>query len=364
MNAPRGPIGAGGAPLDAPADPSLTGAARPLEGGAIFTLAELGVALRRRWLLVLALTLAGGAGGFLAAKTITPHYKAEAALISDSALAAISDGTREGATVADPSVTPTIVESISASAVLERALDALTPGERARLLDESGVAADLAAAPGNAPAGAADREKALLARFLSQTLEVTNSGRSYVIYVSHVSTDPELSAAIANAVAEAYLGYRAELKRSGYRTYLDGLATEIDTLKSRLDDADRAAQTLREQAALLATRTGAMTGQEQEAAIAQSADLYARQREAEREAEAAGSVYERLLLNRRDVESRFNTPDLGVQLYALATPPLRPNGLNVKPLLLALGLAAGFCLGASLALIGDRRGASKRRRTA
>lgn len=360
MNAPRSHVGA---PLDIP------GEAERFDD-AIFTLAELFVALRRHWLLVGVLTLVGTAGGFFAAKSITPHYKADAALISDASLAAISDGTREGATITDPSVTPTIVESISASAVLERALDALTPELRARLLDESGVAADLAAmprtdsqaAPPNQLAtGAADQEKALLARFLSQTLEVTNSGRSYVIYVSHVSTDPELAAAVSNAVAEAYLSYRAELKRNGFTTYLNSLATEIGSLKSQLDTSDRAAQTLRERAALLAARTGAMTGPEQEAAIAQSADLYVRQREAEREAEAAGSVYERLLLNQREVESRFNTPDLGVQLYALATPPLQPTGINVKPILLALGLGAGFCVGASLALVMNRHGLSRRR---
>ena len=331
--------------------------------GAVFTLGELLAALRRHWISLLALTLAGGAAGFLAAKMSIPHYKAEAALISDASLAAISDGTREGATITDPSVTPTIVESISAPAVLERALDELTPELRARLLADSGVEAPLAANldPTTDPA---TQEGRLLARFLSETLEVTNSGRSYVVYISHISSDPELSAAVANAVARAYLEYRADLKRSGYSTYLDSIGSEVVTLKAQVDDAERAAQTLREQARLLAARSGALTGPEQETAIAQSADLYARQREAEREAEAAGAVYERLLLNQREVRGRLNTPELDVQLYALAWVPLQPSGFNVKPLLLALGLAAGFCLGASLSLLRDRWGALKWRRTA
>lgn len=360
MNAPHAPI-----------------IAAPEPGGAVFTLAELFAALRRHWGLVALMTIVGAAGGFLAAKTITPRYKAEAALISDASLAAISDGTREGATITDPSVTPTIVESISAPVVLERALTALSPDFRARLARESGVATGPDAEPDANPAGApdaspadtsptdaADRERALLARFLSQTLEVTNSGRSYVVYVSHVSGDPELAAAVANAVAQAYLGYRADLKRDGYATYLASLATEIDTLRSQLDAEERAAQTLREQARLLAARSDALTGREQETAIAENADLYARQREAERAAEAAGSVYERLLLNQREIQSRMNTPELDVQLYALATVPLRPTGFNVKPVLLALGLVAGFCLGASAALLRDRWNASKRRRMA
>lgn len=341
MNARPGPLGVKAA------------TAPDRASGAVFTLGELFAALRRHWLLVLALTLAGGAGGFLGAKTITPRYKAEAALISDASLAAISDGTREGATITDPSVTPTIVESISAPAVLERALDELTPGLRARLLAESGVNTKPAANP-DPTVDPAMQEGRLLARFLSETLEVTNSGRSYVVYVSHVSIDPELAAAVANAVARAYLEYRADLKRSGYSAYLDSLGSEIATLKAQVDGAERAAQTLREQAQLLAARSGALTGPEQEAAIAQSADLYARQREAEREAEASGSVYERLLLNQREMHSRINTPELDVQLYALASVPLQPSGFNVKPLLLALGLAAGFCIGASLSLLRDR----------
>lgn len=348
MTAPTRPL-----PEGAAARPAAVRSSGPAPAGSpastaqplTFTLADLTLALRRHWLLVLLLTLAGAAGGFLLAKTITPHYKAEASLISNASLAAISDGTRrDGTPILDPSVTPTIVESIGSPVVLERAIQSLSPELRERLMVESDVRA--LATPA--------LEEQLLVQFLSQTLQVTNNGRSYVVYVSYSSKDAELSAAVSNAVANAYLGYRSELKSDSYSLILDSLRTELASLKSELQTAERTAQMMREQVRLLATRSEALTGREQERAIEESSGLYARQREAEREAEATAAVYERLLLNQREIQSRLNTPELDVQLFALAPTPLRPSGFNVKPILLALGLAGGFCLGASIALLRNR----------
>lgn len=352
MNAPGKPL------------PELREIGAPVEpapGPLTVTLADLSAAILRNWILVLILTLIGGVGGFVLAKRITPHYKAEASLISDASLSAISDGTtRDGATIIDPSVTPTIVESIGSPVVVERALRALPPELRQRLKAESQIEKHLAEI--SDPAMAQALEEPLLVQFASETLQVTNSGRSYVVYVSYASADAEVAAAVANAVAQAYLDYRAELKRGGFSVILDSLRTEIATLKSELQSAEGTAQTMREQVRLLATRTEALTGRDQEAAIAQSSGLYARQREAEREAEATASVYERLLLNQREIQSQLNTPDLDVQLFALAPLPLRPSGFNLKPILLALGLAGGFCLGASIALLLGRRQSGRRRR--
>lgn len=338
----------------------LGAAIEPDSGPLTVSLADLSAAVLRHWIMVLTLTLVGAVGGFMLAKRITPQYKAEASLISDATLSAISDGTtRDGATIIDPSVTPTIVESIGSPVVVERALRALSPELQLRLEAEFEIGKHLAAAPD--PAAAQALEEPMLVQFLTDTLQVTNSGRSYVVYVTYVSSDAELAAAVANAVAQAYLDYRAELKRGSSSVILSSLRTEIATLKSELQTAERTAQTMREQVRLLAMRTEALTGKDQEASIEQSSGLYARQREAEREAEATASVYERLLLNQREIQSRLNTPDLDVQLFALAPLPLRPSGFNLKPVLLALGIAAGFCLGASVALLRDRMGLGRRR---
>lgn len=353
MNAPGKPL---------PDFRETSAGAESAHGPLTVTLADLSASVLRHWILVLIITLVGAAGGFVLAKRITPHYKAAAALISDATLSAISDGApREGGTIIDPSVTPTIVESIGSPVVLARALGTLPPALLERLKAESKVKEHMA--PTSDPAAAQELEQAMLVQFMSQTVQVTNSGRSYVVYVNYTSTDPELASGVANAVAQAYLDYRTELKRGGYSEILGSLKTEIGTLKSELQTAEGTAQTMREQVRLLAARTEALAGRDQEAAIAQSSGLYARQREAEREAEATASVYERLLLNQREIQSRLNTPELDVQLFALAPIPLRPSGFNLKPVLLVLGLVAGFCLGASIALLRDRL-ETKRRRSA
>lgn len=317
---------------------------------ASFTLGELVATILRHKVLVAALALAGALVGFALAKQVVPRYAASASLVSEAALAGIpADASRDTMAMIDPSVTPTIVETIGAPVVLERALRALPPGMHARLLAESGVSAEAALAPDPAAA-----ETPLLRQHLSDQLEVTNSGRSYVVYVTYVSEDAELAAAVANAVTTAYLDYRSELKRGGYTVTLRSLEGEIATLKSELQAAERTAQAMRERVRLLAARSEALTGRQQEAAIEETAQLYARQREAEREAEATAAVYERLLLNQREIQSRIGTPELDARLFAPATVPLRPDGFNPKPVLLVLGTAAGFCLGASIALLRRR----------
>ncbi len=351
-----------------PARPVAAGP-RPVAGapaeatGATFTLGDLFAAILRHKLLVLVLTLAGALGGFAAAKRITPSYGAEAALISDPSIVRLLESPAgDSGGMLDPSVTPTIVETVGAPVVLERALQALPPDLRARLAAEAGIAAEIARAPD--PAAAAALEEALLRQHLSNNLEVTNSGRSYVVYVAYASGDAELSAAIANAIAAAYLDYRAELKRTGASVVLESLGGEITTLKSGLQAAERTAQAMRERVRLLAARSEALTGRQQDQAIEENSGLYARQREAEREAEAMAAVYERLLLTQREIQSRVATPELDVQLFAPAPVPLQPSGFNVKPLLLALGLAAGFCLGASIALLRERWMTPRRRKRA
>jgi uncharacterized protein involved in exopolysaccharide biosynthesis len=337
--------------------------AAPSPDGATFTLGDLFAAIMRAKILVIAMSILGGLGGFVVAKQIMPHYSAEATLISDLSLAGIADSaTRETTTMIDPSVTPTIVETIGSPVVIGRALLALMPELRDRLLDKSGVRQEIAQS--SDPATTQALEQLLLQQYLSDNLEVTNSGRSYVVYVAYVSGDAELSAAVANAVANAYLDYRTELRRDSFSVALRSLEGEISTLKSELQTAERTAQTMREQVRLLAARSEALTGQKQDAAIAESAGLYARQREAEREAEATASVYERLLLNQREIQSRISTPELDVQMFAPAAIPLRPSGANIKPVLLVLGLAGGFCLGASIALVRARWMSGKQKRKA
>lgn len=303
----------------------------------------------RNKLLIGGATVAGAIVALLLATQLTASYTADASLISDPSMAGIIDPERgETPTLVDPSTTTTIVETIGTSVVLGRAISALPPDLYERLIAEAGVRDEIAA---SSDPNAAALEKPLLIRYLSQNVSVYNSGRSYVILISYKSKDPQIAAAVSNAVAMAYLDYRTELKRSAYTQMLDNLGSEIATLRVELQSAEQSAQTAREKARLLALRSEALMGLQQETAITENSELYARQREAEREGEATAAAYEKLLRNQRELKSRLSSPDLNVQLFAPAVEPLRPSGFNAKPVLLVLGVAGGFFAGASLALL-------------
>lgn len=333
--------------------------------GPTITLRTIGTAILRNKRTVILATVIGAVAAFGIATRMKPNYAAEVALISDANLSGIVELQRGDPVMpVDPSATQTIVETIGSNVVVRRAIDALPPEVRAQLetsaqVDEQIAKMDLPA--GGDPEALATLRTSLLSRYMTRELEINNSGRSYTIYIRYRSASPEVAAAVANTVATAYLDYRAELKRAGYNSSLTNLGRELTTLKAELQQAERTAQVMREQMRLLAVRSEALTGRQQEEAIAKSAELFSRQREAEREAEAAAAVYERLLLNQRETQSRIDAPELNVYLFAPAVVPTRPSGFNAKPALLVLGTVAGFLIGTTIALMRRPEG---RRKTA
>ena len=331
--------------------------------GPTITLRQIGAAIARRKRTVILCTLLGAVAAYAMATTVRSKYAAEVALISDASLSGIVEQQfGDPARQADPSATQTIVETIGSNIIIRRAIGSLPEDILQKLRSDANVDEQMAKAvlpEGSVPEALETLETSLISRFMASGLEVNNSGQSYTIYVRYRASDPLVAAAVANAVASAYLTYLAELKRNGYATSLANLARELTTLKAELQNAERTAQTMREQMRLLAARSEALTGRQQDEAIAQSAELFSRQREAEREAEAAAVVYERLLLNERDVQSRIDAPQLNVYLFAPAVVPTRPSGFNAKPAILLLGVLAGFLIGTSIALMRRRETAPK-----
>jgi uncharacterized protein involved in exopolysaccharide biosynthesis len=324
-----------------------------------FTLRDAAQAILKSIWIVLPLTLAGAVGGYLFASQLPPRYTAEVKLISDAGLSGlISPTTGDAPPVVDPSATGTLVETLASPVVIQRTVSALP----ADVLEGLRALAPPEDDAEGSRLGARERsEAAAIEQYVAENLEVIHSGRSYVVSLRYTSPAPDLSAAVANALADGYLTYRADLKQDVYLKTLANLNSEIDELKLDLQGAERTAQTMRDQARLLAVRSEALTGRQQDEAVAESAELFARQREAEREAEATAAVYERLLLDQRAFQTRLGAPEMTVQLFSPASPPLRPSGFNVKPLLLVLGALAGFLVGASLGLLLQRWRSSRNR---
>ena len=315
-----------------------------------FTFADVFRVIRKNLLISLLLAGAGGAGAYVVAQGIPDRYAATAQLISDASRSGLITTNNEGPDeTGDAPATSTMVETIGTSAVLNHALTEMSP-EGFALLAQSAkidpIPTDLA--------GMDDETRQALLRALSQSLTVNNSGRSFVINLSYLSESPLLSADAANAVAEGYLRYRLELRNAVYAKMLANLQQQIADLTNGLKNAEQTAQTMREKVRLLAQRNDVWVEGRQDQAIAENAQLYASQREAEREVAATAVVYERLLLEHRQIQSRMGEPEIAVQLFSPATVPTRPSGFNVKPILLMLGIVAGLLAGLSIGLIRER----------
>lgn len=323
----------------------------PRSAGTMFRLGDVfATLLRYKWSVVFT-TILGGVGAFFLAANLPIYYSASAALISDVKMSGIIDlQTSNPSSIIDPSATNTVVETIKTPAVLERAIDALPEEVYDDLIKEAGIAEELALLPSQDEAV----ERSLLLDYLLETLEVNNSGRSYVIYISFMALDPATASSVANVVSNAYFAYRAELKRRAYHLVIDDLDNELASLRLELKSAELRAQTTREERRVLMLRSEALSGPQLDSEIAMSAELYARQRQAEREAEAIADIYERQLRSQRELQSTMASPEISVQLFSPAIKPLTPAGSNLKPIILALGVFAGFLLGASLAMLRSR----------
>lgn len=91
---------------------------------------------------------------------------------------------------------------------------------------------------------ASDR-RALLDSLMSG-VRVTNDGRSYTIYVAFTGMEPEFTAAVANAYAEAYINYQVDVQTTATRRVSDWLGTRLVSLRSELERSEHAATIFRE----------------------------------------------------------------------------------------------------------------------
>jgi uncharacterized protein involved in exopolysaccharide biosynthesis len=328
----------------------MTASAPP---GGMFGLGDaLTAIIRYKWT-TLFMMIAGGAVGFWLSKDLPSYYTATTALISDTGQARILDlETNASSYLVDPSATNTVVETIQTSAVLVRALDAL-PQETYDQLMQGGSIREQMLEITSDPANA-ETERTLLVKYMLENLEITNSGRSYVIYIGFRSLDPRTAATVANVVSEAYLNYRSQLRGQTYDLVIGDLQREVASLRLELQTAELLAQTAREERRVLMQRSEALSGPQLDSEIEASAKLYARQREAEREAEALAAIYETALRDQLRLQSNIAAPEINIQLFSRAVAPLEPSGMNMKPVIIALGVFIGFLFGASIGILRTR----------
>lgn len=123
--------------------------------------------------------------------------------------------------------------------------------------------------------GASDREREeqrLMVRF-EEDLRVQRRGQTYVLEIGYVSRDPERAAAVANAVARAYLDQQVTMKRDATTEASGWLDGRLADLRRQADAADRAVADYR--AAHNLADTGDRSGQRQTLIEQQLADVNA-----------------------------------------------------------------------------------------
>ncbi len=111
---------------------------------------------------------------------------------------------------------------------------------------------------------------------LLSNVSVMNDGRSYTIYISYRADNPEYSAAAANAFGEAYLDYQIDLQTSATRRVSDWLGGKLVSLRTTLEQSERAAADFREQSGLVKANGMTLQSQQIAALNAELANLRAK----------------------------------------------------------------------------------------
>jgi succinoglycan biosynthesis transport protein ExoP len=162
-----------------------------------------------------------------------PIYQATATVLIDPEpprVLNIQEVTPMGTSGYDPSYYPTQYEIIKSRPVLRKAAEALNQAQEA----------------------AAPRRPA--ARDLVGGITVEPKRNTRLIFIRYENADPALAAAVANAVASAYVQYNLDLKLKGARDALAWLNNEAASLKQKVQDSSAALQNYRVKANILGTQ--------------------------------------------------------------------------------------------------------------
>ncbi|MCC7251280.1 GNVR domain-containing protein [Hyphomicrobium sp.] len=271
------------------------------------------------WIVI---ALAVSATGLLLAR---PRYTATAELL----LGVSSVGAAAASTALVESQIETLRSDHLARSVIDKLglwSDATLACESHGLLDQLFGAGD----PCSAPATASVDRDAVLAHFKNAT-SARRSGRSFVANVSFTSTDPQKAAAVANALATAYVDYRARIQARGVEQAGARLEGHIARVREKSAAASEAIDKLKDGEARKQTPPDDEV------------------RSLESQSQAYRSIY-RALLDRytKSVEEQAS-PVSEARVISEALPPTRWSTPNV-PLVLLLGACAGGLIGIAAAV--------------
>lgn len=225
-------------------------------GSARQPLVELLETVKRRKFLLIVPVVAGACIGFAGYLTAPVSYVSESVLVLD--MRRVQALPNESAITPLPQDSPVLrseLDIISSRMMARKVIDILqsenivVPTEfRSRTVLSSSTRS-ATQDRGARDADAAARERQRIDLLLSR-LRVNNDGRSYTIFISYRASDPVYAAQVANAFVTAYLDHQIDVQQSAARRVSEWLGEKLVTLRSNLEDAERAAEDFRQKSRL------------------------------------------------------------------------------------------------------------------
>ncbi|MBW3098791.1 GumC family protein [Pseudohoeflea coraliihabitans] len=218
-------------------------------------LARLSRAIWQRKGMIALITLAAAFAAFLLTQLIDPLYKAETRILiagrepvyaSDTARPAVDTSFDERSVTSQVE----ILKSTDLIRTVAERLDLASRDEFDAATDPSFFKGVLVAfGLSNSPLEVSAQER-VVKTFLEK-LDVYAVSSSRIIAIEFSSQDPQLAADIANALADAYLAFNAGLKIENNTTASAWLAPEIETLRTKVREAEEAVARYRAEKGLL-----------------------------------------------------------------------------------------------------------------
>ncbi|WP_269930508.1 GumC family protein [Aminobacter sp. HY435] len=195
------------------------------------------------------------------------------------------------------------------------------------------------------PASGFERDRGTMWAY-SAGLDVRRVGVSYAINIAFRSLDPELSAKVANATAEAFVREQMETKSASAREGGEWLELRLNELREQMNQATQVAQEFRSKHDY---GVGPAVGGDQASQAGEGKNSPTLE-ELEVTADTYRKMYESFLQAYTNSVSQQSYPVADARVITTATPPLGASSPRPK-LLVAFAILAGLMVGVGVAFL-------------
>ena len=232
--------------------------------------------IRRQWRVVAGITLISMLLGCAYVITAVPRYTATASvLIGGSPEGLVTRLSMDQAAADDDATILSQIEILKSDTIGLAVVNKLSLSTNGEFMASSGGAVDTLKRAFNvlldlpslfvsSDLAQTDEEEASrdALNVLQRNMTIARVGKSYVLDVSFTSPNREMSATVANAIADIYINDKLEAKYEATRRASEWLQTRIDELKQKALESDLAVQKYRAENNLLATGNGLLADQQ------------------------------------------------------------------------------------------------------